>query len=218
MIDYKSLSLANQVYQQIEKNILSGVYKAGEIISESKLSEELGVSRTPIREAIARLENDKLIGITPSGTVVLGITDEDVADMFAVKRALEPMVVKMAAMNISDEDLAKLKEILDQQEFYQEKKNIEKVRNLDTQFHDIIYSASGSPIFQAVLSPIHHKLMKYRKDSLTNEGRSRYSIEEHVKIYEAIQAGNQEKIEELVLKHVDQAYKSIQKGTSKLWV
>lgn len=57
--------------------------------------------------------------------------------------------------------------------------------------------------------------MKYRKDSLTNEGRSRYSIEEHVKIYEAIQAGNQEKIEELVLKHVDQAYKSIQKGTSK---
>ena len=215
MIDYKSLSLANQVYQQIEKNILSGVYKAGEIISESKLSEELGVSRTPIREAIARLENDKLIGITPSGTVVLGITDEDVADMFAVKRALEPMVVKLAAMNISDEDLAKLKEILDQQEFYQEKKNIEKVRNLDTQFHDIIYSASGSPIFQAVLSPIHHKLMKYRKDSLTNEGRSRYSIEEHVKIYEAIQAGNQEKIEELVLKHVDQAYKSIQKGTSK---
>lgn len=215
MIDYKSLSLANQVYQQIEKNILSGVYKAGEIISESKLSEELGVSRTPIREAIARLENDKLIGITPSGTVVLGITDEDVADMFAVKRALEPMVVKMAAMNISDEDLAKLKEILDQQEFYQEKKNIEKVRNLDTQFHDIIYSASGSPIFQSVLSPIHHKLMKYRKDSLTNEGRSRYSIEEHVKIYEAIQAGNQEKIEELVLKHVDQAYKSIQKGTSK---
>ena len=179
------------------------------------IAKELGVSRTPIREAIARLENDKLIGITPSGTVVLGITDEDVADMFAVKRALEPMVVKMAAINISDEDLAKLKEILDQQEFYQEKKNIEKVRNLDTQFHDIIYSASGSPIFQAVLSPIHHKLMKYRKDSLTNEGRSRYSIEEHVKIYEAIQAGNQEKIEELVLKHVDQAYKSIQKGTSK---
>lgn len=215
MIDYKSLSLANQVYQQIEKNILSGVYSPGEIISESKLSEELGVSRTPIREAMARLENEKLIGITPSGTVVLGITDQDVADMFTVKRALEPIVVKKAAMNISGEDLARLKEILDQQEFYEEKQNIEKVRNLDTQFHDIIYSASGSPILQAILSPIHHKLMKYRKDSLTKTGRSRYSIEEHVKIYEAIQAGNQEKIEELVLKHVDQAYKSIQKGTSK---
>ena len=203
MIDYKSLSLANQVYQQIEKNILSGVYSPGEIISESKLSEELGVSRTPIREAMARLENEKLIGITPSGTVVLGITDQDVADMFTVKRALEPIVVKKAAMNISGEDLARLKEILDQQEFYEEKQNIEKVRNLDTQFHDIIYS------------PIHHKLMKYRKDSLTKTGRSRYSISEHVKIYEAIEAGDQEKIEELVLNHVDQAYKSIQKGTAK---
>ena len=205
MIDYKSLSLANQVYQQIEKNILSGVYSPGEIISESKLSEELGVSRTPIREAMARLENEKLIGIT----------DQDVADMFTVKRALEPIVVKKAAMNISGEDLARLKEILDQQEFYEEKQNIEKVRNLDTQFHDIIYSASGSPILQAILSPIHHKLMKYRKDSLTKTGRSRYSISEHVKIYEAIEAGDQEKIEELVLNHVDQAYKSIQKGTAK---
>ena len=215
MIDYKSLSLANQVYQQIEKNILSGVYSPGEIISESKLSEELGVSRTPIREAMARLENEKLIGITPSGTVVLGITDQDVADMFTVKRALEPIVVKKAAMNISGEDLARLKEILDQQEFYEEKQNIEKVRNLDTQFHDIIYSASGSPILQAILSPIYHKLMKYRKDSLTKTGRSRYSISEHAKIYEAIEAGDQEKIEELVLNHVDQAYKSIQKGTAK---
>ena len=212
MIDYKSLSLANQVYQQIEKNILSGVYKAGEIISESKLSEELGVSRTPIREAIARLENDKLIGITPSGTVVLGITDEDVADMFAVKRALEPMVVKMAAMNISDEDLAKLKEILDQQEFYQEKKNIEKVRNLDTQFHDIIYSASGSPIFQAVLSPIHHKLMKYRQASLCHEGRILHSVEEHRDIFRAMEIHDIAKVEGLMLTHIEHAFDSIMKG------
>ncbi len=215
MIDYKSLSLANQVYQTIEKNILSGVYKTGEIISESKLSEELGVSRTPVREAMARLENDRLIGISPSGTVVLGITDDDVMDMFTVKKFLEPKVAKMAAANISEEDLARLKDILDQQEFYEEKQNIEKVRNLDTQFHDIIYSASGSSIFQSILSPIHHKLMKYRKDSLTNTGRSHYSICEHVDIYNALKAREQEKTEELVAKHINAACKSIQKGTAK---
>ena len=61
MIDYKNLSLANQVYDAIEQNILNGVYASGEIISESKLSEELGVSRTPVREAMARLENERLI-------------------------------------------------------------------------------------------------------------------------------------------------------------
>ena len=69
MIDYKSLSLANQVFETIEKNILDGVYNAGEVISESKLSEELGVSRTPIREALSRLESERLISTTPSGTV-----------------------------------------------------------------------------------------------------------------------------------------------------
>ena len=70
MIDYKSVSLANQVYERIEKNILNGVYAKGEIISESKLSEELGVSRTPIREALAKLESDLLIGDSPAGTIL----------------------------------------------------------------------------------------------------------------------------------------------------
>ncbi len=215
MIDYKSLSLSNQVYRIIEQNILSGVYKAGDIISESKLSEELGVSRTPVREALARLESDKLIGITPSGTVVIGITEDDVADMFTVKRFLEPKVAMLAAQNITEEDLKKLGEILDQQEFYQEKQNIEKVRNLDTQFHDIIYSACKSPIFQSILSPIHHKLMKYRKDSLNNMGRSSCSIDEHIAIFKAIKEKDTDKIEALVLEHIDQAYKSIQKGKAK---
>ena len=78
MIDYKSVSLANQVYERIENNILNGVYEQGEIISEVRLSEELGVSRTPIREALARLQSDRLIGDSPAGTVVLGITEKDV--------------------------------------------------------------------------------------------------------------------------------------------
>ena len=75
MLDYKTVSLANQVYTRIESNILNGVYAKGEIISESKLSEELGVSRTPIREAMAKLESDLLIGDSPVGTIVLGITE-----------------------------------------------------------------------------------------------------------------------------------------------
>ena len=160
MIDYKNLSLANQVYDAIEQNILNGVYASGEIISESKLSEELGVSRTPVREAMARLENERLIGITPSGTVVLGITDRDVRDMFEVKLHLEPIVSVMASQNISQEALAKLKDIIDQQEFYASKHNTERIRNLDTEFHDLIYSECGSPVFQSILSPIHHKLLK----------------------------------------------------------
>ena len=213
MADYKSLSLANQVYEIIEKNILNKVYATGEVLSESRLSEELGVSRTPIREAMTRLENEKLIGISPCGTVVLGITDQDVTDMFRVKAFLEPIVTTMAATNISEEDLAKLKDLLDQQEFYSEKGNTEKVRNLDTEFHDIIYVASGSPIFQSILSPIHHKLLKYRQESLNTSGRTKYSVKEHLNLYEALKRRDEKKVDELIREHIKHAYENIMKGT-----
>lgn len=215
MIDYKNLSLANQVYDAIEQNILNGVYASGEIISESKLSEELGVSRTPVREAMARLENERLIGITPSGTVVLGITDRDVRDMFEVKLHLEPIVSVMASQNISQEALAKLKDIIDQQEFYASKHNTERIRNLDTEFHDLIYSECGSPVFQSILSPIHHKLMKYRKASLEKSDRSYHSVEEHMAIYEALKAKDRMQVEMLMLEHIRHAYENIKKGVTE---
>ena len=91
MIDYKSMSLANQVFETIERNILNGVYPQGDVLSESRLSEELGVSRTPIREALTKLETEKLIATTPMGALVLGITDKDVKDMFQVKLHLDPL-------------------------------------------------------------------------------------------------------------------------------
>ena len=215
MIDYKNLSLANQVYDAIEQNILNGVYASGEIISESKLSEELGVSRTPVREAMARLENERLIGITPSGTVVLGITDRDVRDMFEVKLHLEPIVSVMASQNISQEALAKLKDIIDQQEFYASKHNTERIRNLDTEFNDLIYSECGSPVFQSILSPIHHKLLKYRKASLEKSDRSYHSVEEHMAIYEALKAKDRMQVEMLMLEHIRHAYENIKKGVTE---
>lgn len=215
MIDYKNLSLANQVHQVIEENILNGVYKPGEILSESRLSEELGVSRTPIREALTRLESEKLIGITPTGTVVLGITDKDVKDIFKVKMQLEPFVARLAAENISEEGLTRLKDVLDQQEFYVAKDNIVRVRNLDTEFHDIIYAECGSVVFQSILSPVHHKLLKYRKSSLENAERSPHSISEHAGIYEAIKNRDKELAEKLMFEHICHAYENIKKGTKK---
>ena len=212
MLDYKTVSLANQVYARIESNILNGVYAKGEIISESKLSEELGVSRTPIREAMAKLESDLLIGDSPVGTIVLGITENDVKDMFIVKRKLEVIATTMTAKNISEAGIAKLKDILEQQEFYASKDNADKVRDLDTEFHDIIYAECGSPIFRAILSPIHHKLMKYRQASLCHEGRILHSVGEHRDIFEAIRERDAAKVEGLMLTHVEHAYESIMQG------
>ncbi len=212
MIDYKNMSLANQVFETIERNILNGIYPQGEVLSESKLSEELGVSRTPIREALTRLESERLITTTPMGAVVLGITDKDVKDMFLVKLHLDPIIVKMAASNISDEALAKLKDNIEQQDFYNAKGNMEKLRDLDTEFHDIIYAESKSPTLQNILTGIHHKLLKYRMASLNIEDRSDHSVDEHEAIYEALKSRDEMRVELLVLQHINHTYDTIMKG------
>ena len=161
---------------------------------------------------MAKLESDLLIGDSPVGTIVLGITENDVKDMFIVKRKLEVIATTMTAKNISEAGIAKLKDILEQQEFYASKDNADKVRDLDTEFHDIIYAECGSPIFRAILSPIHHKLMKYRQASLCHEGRILHSVEEHRDIFEAIRERDAAKVEGLMLTHVEHAYESIMQG------
>ena len=162
---------------------------------------------------MTRLENENLIASSPSGTVVLGITDRDVDDMFLVKSVLEPVVGRLAAANRTAKQLEQMRDILEQQEFYTGKSNTERVKNLDTGFHDIMYTASGSPTFQAILSSVHHKLMKYRKDSLNIENRSQRVMSEHTAIYEAIKAQDEDLVEKLVKEHLQNAYDNIKKGT-----
>ncbi len=212
MIDYKSMSLANQVFETIERNILNGVYPQGDILSESRLSDELGVSRTPIREALTRLETEKLIQTTSMGALVLGITDKDVKDMFQVKLHLDPLAIKMTAANISEEALAKLQDNIDQQAFYNSKGNMEKLRDLDTEFHDIIYAESKSPTMEGILTGIHHKLLKYRIASLKSSDRSDHSVDEHEAIYKALRDRDEMRAELLVLQHIHHTYDTLMKG------
>ncbi len=212
MIDYKNTSLANQVFALIEKNILTGIYPAGELITEPKLSTELGVSRTPVREALTRLEAERLIKQTPSGMLVLGISPKDVDEMYAVKKAIEPYATVLAIQHMTEEDLARLKEIIEEQEFYVTKVNAEKIKDLDTEFHDVIYEASGSPTFASILSPLHHKLMRFRKVSLQFSDRSTQSVEEHKKIFAAIEAKDEDAAKALMLEHINNAYINIKGG------
>lgn len=211
MIEHKTVSLADQVFDHLETDILSGKYSRGEVLTESKLSQELGVSRTPIREALRRLEQEHIIEETGKGSVVIGISEKDVDDIFVIRKQLETLAAGIAAENCTEEQLSKLREALELQEFYLEKGDAEQIKQMDNRFHYIVYRLSGSTVFYDILVPLHKKIQKYRKIAVQSSGRAKASVEEHRKIYEAIASGNKALAEKYVLEHVENAYSHIKK-------
>ena len=209
IIEYKPKSLADQVYERLEEHILNGDYQPGDILTEKQLSADLGVSRTPIREALSRLEYDNLVVETSVGTEVRGINEDDVRDLYEVKKKLEVSAAKKAAKLMSAESLEKMKDIIDQQMYFAGKGDSDKVRNLDTDFHDLIYANCGSMTFNQILSGVHHKLKKYRSNSLKSKTRIKESVKEHEAIYKAMLERNIKEVERLMSAHLDNACKSV---------
>ena len=212
MLTHKTVSLADQVFEHIERDILSGKYERGEIITESKLSTELGVSRTPIREALRRLEQEHLIEESGKGSIVIGISEKDLEDIFLIRKQLECLAASMAAKNHTDEQLAELKETLELQEFYVTKADTEHVKYMDNKFHRILYKLTGSTVFYDTLVPLHRKIQKYRRASLQSKSRATESVLEHRRVYEAIASRDGDLAAKTVLVHIEIAYNHIKKG------
>lgn len=209
MIEHKTISLADQVFEHLETDILSGKYQKGETLTESKLSLELGVSRTPIREALRRLEQEHLIEEAPKGVVVVGIGEKDLADIFEIRAALEGKAAALAAKNYTEEQINIVREALEFQEFYLGKQDPDRIKSMDSRFHETIYKMSDSTIFYDVLMPLHKKILKYRKASVSDSDRAAASVAEHRAIYEAILARDGELASRLISEHLENAYKHI---------
>lgn len=211
MIEHKSISLADQVFEHLEKDILSGKYQRGDILTESKLSIELGVSRTPIREALRRLEQEHIIEESGKGSVVIGITEKDLDDIFLIRKSLESMAASLAAKNRTEAQLKELLDALELQEFYLNKLDADQIKLMDNKFHNTLYKLSGSMTFYDVLLPLHKKVQKYRKASVENKSRAAASVDEHRKIYEAIKEGDSQKAALYAEKHIENAYNHIKR-------
>ena len=209
MTEHKSVSLADCVFDRLEQEILSGNYAYGEVLTEARLAEELDVSRTPIREAIRRLEQENILKLTGKGLVVQGITRADIEDIMEVRQLIEGKAARRAAENMTDEQKQKLKETVELQEFYVAKGDPDRVQVQDHEFHELIYAGSGSITLQSTLSPLHRKAQKFRRASVAKKSRAKDSVREHTAICEAIAAGDGDAAERLMLAHIESARKSI---------
>ncbi|RGY99453.1 GntR family transcriptional regulator [Clostridium sp. AM58-1XD] len=163
VIQEKGAPLAEQVFMVLEEEILQGKIKPGDVITELKLSKTLGVSRTPIREALQRLEQENLVEIRPNrGAVILGITKDDLEVIYDMRIRLEGLAAKEAAKAITQEQLKDMKEVLDLQEFYVEKNDPEEQEAFDSRFHEMVYEFSGKRLLYEVLKTLHHRITRYR--------------------------------------------------------
>ncbi len=212
MREHKSISIADQIFEQLEREILSGSYARGEILSELALASRLGVSRTPIREAIRRLEQEKLLEDSGRGLQVVGISREDMLDMYDIRLRIEGMAARRAAERITDEELQAMRETLDLQRYYVEKggeNNSDQIKNLDSRFHQQLYRSSGSKAYSDTLESLHKKITKFRMASVSKQSRAVRSLEEHEAIYAALAARDPEAADRAVTGHARNARERI---------
>ena len=202
MRNFKSTSLADQVFEKLENDIIQGVYKRGELLTELKLVEQLGVSRTPIREALRRLEQERLIEDTGKGSRVLGITMEDLEDIMNIRQRIEGLAAYYATVNLTEDGLKELTHIVDLQEFYFSKHDKEHLRQVDDEFHDMICSLSKRSVISATLPPLMRKTRRYRRVAIDNWERTTRTMNEHKQIFQAIASGDAKLAEELTTQHI----------------
>jgi DNA-binding GntR family transcriptional regulator len=203
-------SLRNKVFKHIKTQIITGEYSPGETLLESKLADELGVSRTPIREAIRLLELEGLVETTAKkGAAVLGISKKDVEDIFAIRQLIEGLAGRWAALHLAPEETKELQKIFDLMEFYALKNDVEELTELDNKFHHIIYEASGSKILKLTLSNLHEYVQMARLESLKIHDRLPHTLEEHRAILDAFLARDPEAAEKALAFHAKMAYSNI---------
>ncbi len=206
-------SLRGRVFYRLREDILNGKYNEHEELRELTISEEMGVSRTPVREAFRQLELEGLIQIIPNkGAYVVGITDQDVRDIYIIRARLEGLSARWATQHISQEQMDELEENVYLAKFHAEKGHLEQMFDLDNRFHEIIYEASNSKILERQLKDYHQYVLRVRKRTLSSANRGPASNLEHEAILEAIKAGDADEAESLAHQHILNAYENMVKN------
>jgi len=209
---FHTTSLADQVFERLENDIIQGVYPRGEILTELKLVEQLGVSRTPIREALRRLEQERLIEESGKGSVVLGITSDDLLDIMNIREQIEGLCAYYACVNMTGEGLKELQHIVDLQDFYYAKWDTEHLQQADDMFHDAICELSRRTVIRDTLVPLHRKTRRYRRNALMDKERATQSLAEHHAILDAMLTRNPDEVKAAMDFHMGKVKAQLLKG------
>lgn len=199
----ESFLISIKVYETIRDAIISGKFSPGTKLTVDDLSKELNVSRTPVKEALVRLEREGLVENIPRrGMYVAKISIEDALEIYELREVLEGFAVRKASENIDKESLKLLKEILSKGEKYIRNGNFKDYSNIDEQFHKILWNLSGNKRLFRILENIRSIIRLLMTSSVNIPGRASASLLEHRKILSAIEKNNPELAESYMKEHI----------------
>ena len=186
--------LSGILFRQIQKDILTGELIAGEKLTEQRICDRYKVSRTPVREALRQLEKESLIENIPNrGAFVIGFSNQDILDMFDLRASYEVLAVEWAIERMTDKELEAFEETFEFVEFYTMKKDIEKMLNININFHRNLHHATHNRMIQQTLSS-YQLYIKYTNRRTYDNPEEYLStvLEEHRRIVEAVKSRNTE--------------------------
>ncbi|HYF92562.1 MAG TPA: GntR family transcriptional regulator [Symbiobacteriaceae bacterium] len=187
------VSLVDKAYDHVKTQILTMVYRPGQLLSEPKIAEELGISRTPVREAIRRLMSEGLVNWIPGqGKVVYILSLKDLEEIFEVKESLEALAAGAAAANRTDEDAKELQQISAEMEAAAVVGDVKAWLDADTRYHDLVFDLSGKPRVRQIIANLNEQWHRLRLGLVALELRMLVSVQEHRRVTEAIVAGDRE--------------------------
>jgi DNA-binding GntR family transcriptional regulator len=196
-------SLGEHVFESLKHSIVRGKISSGEWLVESHIAETLGISRTPVREAIHKLEREGLIERQPrGGFTVLGLERDDIEETFGIRSVLEGYAARLAAVKHDAQELEQLENKIDEFQNALDQKKMNLLPGINTEFHDLLYSLSKSPKLINMINGLHDQIYRYRQMILKEKKFASTSNLDHKKMLKYIRRQDAEGAERLVRDHI----------------
>lgn len=209
-------SLREQVYKKMKENIITGVYGPHKRLIEEKIADELGTSRTPVREAIQKLEKEGLVYKLPKGGfAVKSISEEDIDEVFEIRSMLEGYAGFLATKRIGDDEISALEEIVKKGEEYLRKGDLEPLVSLNTEFHEKLYKSSKSKFLCSLIKDLRDFMYAFRLIMFKYRELAEISLEDHKKMIELMKQKKAKSVQSLIKRHILRGRKLIKEKMKK---
>ena len=195
--------LGQHVFDNLKQAIIRGNIAPGEWLVESHIAEMLGISRTPVREAIHKLERERLIERQPrGGFTVLGLNRDDIEETFGIRSVLEGYAARLATLKHQPKELKALEKKIEEYTQCLRKKQMDALPGINTEFHELLYDISKSPRLIHMINGLRDQIYQFRQIILKNKKLANISNEDHIQMLKFMHQRDAEKVESLVREHI----------------